>query len=77
MGSTSLSHCLWQMVDTQGRDAEHLACLAVTIVGSLLITTHLFILEWGKGIRFVQQTKRKIGEVDKDGLNLSFGISVT
>lgn len=54
-----------------------MACLAVTIVGSLLITTHLFTLEWGKGIRFVQQTKREIGEVDKDGLNLSFGISVT
>lgn len=60
-------------MEGQGKDAEHLSCMAVPIVDSLLITTDLWILEWGKGILFVQQAKREMGEVDKDELNLSLG----
>lgn len=65
------------MVEGQGKYAEHLSCMAVPIVDSLLITTDLWILEWGKGILFVWQTEKEMGKVDKDELNLSFGISIT
>lgn len=57
----------------QGKDAKHLSCTAVLTVDSLLITTDLWILEWGKGILSVHQTKKEVREVEKDELNLSLG----
>lgn len=65
------------MVEGQEKDAECVWYMAVPLVGSLLITTDLQILEWGKGHSFCQQAKKEMGEVDRDELNLSFGISIT
>ena len=77
MGSTSLSHCLWQTadglgVDVAGRDTEHLACLADPTVDSLLITADLWLLEWGKAIHFVEQTKKEMWEDDKAEVKFKF-----
>ena len=65
--------CLWQVVDRQEQGVEHWAYLTVPAGESVLVTPDLFILEWGRNVLFVQQTKRETG-ADKDELNVSCGI---